>query len=272
VTIFYYDVSSYQGQTQLPSDAAAIVAKATEGTYYKDSEYSWFKQQAANRGLPFSGYHFLIEGEDPAAQAQYYHDFAGNTPCMLDVETTGSSHPTVDQTLKFMEALHGLGGHVWGVYIPRWYWSQVGGDLNLLVAAGAVIISSNYTSYADDGPGWQAYGGATPTMWQFTSTPLDKNAFKGTPAELASIINGDNMNPVDVWAWKNVHLDPIDMRQRLVNAEQAAEASFNSIGVVSGKVDQILAALANLAASGSGVGASPQAVAGEVLAELKAKL
>lgn len=269
MTIFYYDVSSFQGQTQLPTDCSAIVAKATEGTYYRDSEYGWFKQQAANRNLPFSGYHFLIQGEDPAAQAAFYRSFAGNTPCMLDVETEGSSLPTVDQVLKFIEALHGLGGHVWGVYMPRWYWSQVGGNLGLLETAGAVLISSNYTSYSDNGPGWQPYGGATPTMWQFTSSPLDKNAFKGTPAELASIINGDNMNPVDIWAWKNPNLDNEDMRQRLVNAEANATQANNSIGVVNGKVDQILALLHN---GVGGSGASPQAVAGEVLAELKAKL
>jgi len=268
MAVFYYDVSSYQGQLQLPSDTAAIVAKATEGTYYRDSEYAWFKQQAANRGLPFSGYHFLKQEIDPAEQAAYYHSFAGNVPCMLDVETSGASHPTLDQTLKFIEALHRLGGRVWSAYIPRWYWSQIGGDLRLLEASGAVLISSNYTAYSDNGPGWQAYGGVTPTIWQFTSTPLDKNAFKGSASELASLINGDNMNPVDVWAWRNPNLDPKDMRQRLVDAEAAAEQANNSIGVVNGKVDQILALLRNI---GTG-GASAQAVAAETLAELKAKL
>jgi GH25 family lysozyme M1 (1,4-beta-N-acetylmuramidase) len=257
--INYYDVSSVQGQMQLPSDAAAIVAKATEGNYYRDSEYAWFKQQAANRSLPFSGYHFLKEEIDPAVQAQYYHNFAGNVPCMVDVETSGNSHPTVDQTVAFIQALHGLGGHVWGVYFPRWYWSQVTGDLSRLTALGAVIIASNYTNTT---MGWQPYGGATPAVLQYTSTPIDTNAFNGTAQELADLINGDNMNPVDVWAWRNVSLDPIDMRQRLVNAEQAAEAA-------NAKADQILAILRNLGTGGS---ASPQAVADATLAELKAKL
>jgi hypothetical protein len=190
VTIFYYDVSSYEGQTNVPSDAAAIVAKATEGNYRRDSDYTWFKQQAANRNLPFSGYHFLKQEIDPAVQARYYHDFAGSVPCMLDVETENGSLPTVDQVVSFIEALHGLGGRVWGAYIPRWYWAQVGGDLSRLTALGTALVSSNYTAYSDNGPGWQPYGGATPAAWQFTSTPLDTNAFKGTPAELAALFNG----------------------------------------------------------------------------------
>lgn len=197
MTIFYYDVYAGDGQIQLPSDAAAIVAKATEGTYYRDSEYSWFKQQAANRNLPFSGYHFLNGNEDPAAQAALYFSVAGTTPCMVDVEPedTANSRPTVDQTVAFIEALHGLGGRVWGVYFPQWYWDEVGGDLSRLTAPRVVLVSSSYTSYTESGPGWVSYGGATPVVWQFTSTPLDKNAFKGTQAQLADLFNGVAPSP-----------------------------------------------------------------------------
>jgi len=268
VTVFYPDYSSFQGQAN-PAGAPAIVAKATEGNYYRDADYQWYKDAADKLHVPFSGYHFLKAEISPAVQAKYYFDFAGTVPCMLDVETEGTSKPTVDEVVSFMVALHGLGGRVWGVYFPRWYWGQVGGDLGRLTALGAVVISSNYTTYSDAGPGWASYGGATPAVWQYTSTPIDMNAFKGTAAELANLINGDNMNPVDVWAWRNVNLDPIDMRQRLVNAEQAAEQASNSIGVVNGKVDQILSLLKNLSV---GPGASAQATAAETLAELKAKL
>lgn len=192
MTIFYYDVYAGDGQIQVPSDAAAIVAKATEGTYYHDTEYSWFKQQAANRGLPFSGYHFLSGNNDPAAQAAFYFAMAGTTPCMVDVEPEDSanSKPTLDQTVAFIQALRGLGGVVWGVYFPQWYWGQVGGDLSRLTALSVALVSSNYTAYSDSGAGWGFYGGATPEVWQFTSTPLDKNAFKGTQAQLADLFNG----------------------------------------------------------------------------------
>jgi hypothetical protein len=285
VTIFYYDVSSFQGQTQLPSDCSAIVAKATEGTYYRDSEYAWFKQQAANRNLPFSGYHFLKAEEDPAAQAAYYHNFAGNVPCMLDVETEGSSLPTVDQTLKFIDALHGLGGRVWGVYIPRWYWAQIGGNLGLLEAAGAVLISSNYTSYSDDGVGWQPYGGAkTITAWQFTSTPLDKNAFKGTQADLADIFNGTAgpvSSGVEVNLTDTVTFSPAvdqqfpDLGPEGFGGSTTIETVWlwtaARVAETLNKVNDLEAKLAALPSSGGAV-LNAQQVADLVIAELKAKL
>lgn len=279
MTIFYYDVSSFQGQMQLPSDAAAIVAKATEGNYYHDSEYSWFKQQAANRNLPFSGYHFLKQEISPAVQAQYYHDFAGSTPCMVDVETSGNSLPTVDQTVDFIEALRGLGGYVWGVYIPRWYWSQVGGDLSRLTALGVVIISSNYTAYSDTGIGWQPYGEATPEAWQFTSTPIDKNAFKGTPAQLAALFNGSstpNGNSGEMNLTDTVTFSPAVVQQF---PELGAEGFGGSTTVetvltwTAARVAHLVNEVNQLKAGGTVTGApTAQQNAAETLAELKARL
>ena len=270
MTVKYYDVSSYQGQMQVPADATAIVAKATEGTYYQDSEYNWFKQQAASRGIPFSGYHFLKSESDPFQQAQYYHAFAGNTPCMVDVETSGSSLPTLNQTLKFIEALKGLGGHVWGVYMPRWFWSQVGGDLGLLKASGAVLISSNYTSYSDTGPGWEPYGGATPTMWQYTSSPIDTNAFKGTADQLAAIINGETMD-----LNTTVTFSPAVVQKFPELGAEGFGGSTNLETVwlwTAARVAHLVNEVEQLKAFGGSGGASPQAVADAVIAELKAKL
>ncbi len=146
MTIFYPDYSSFQGQATIPAGTPAIVAKATEGTYYTDADYGYYKSTAQRMGITFSGYHFLKADIDPAAQALYYWNFAGSTPCMLDVETEGASKPTVDEVLAFIVALHSHGGHVWGVYLPQWYWGEVGGDLGRLTAAGAVLVSSNYTA------------------------------------------------------------------------------------------------------------------------------
>jgi hypothetical protein len=199
VTIFYPDYSSYEGQATVPTGTPAIVAKATEGTYYIDADYGYYKTTAQHMGVPFSGYHFLKSDIDPAAQALYYWNFAGNTPCMLDVETEGASKPTVDQVVAFMTALKNHGGRVWGVYFPQWYWGQVGGDLGRVTASGAVLVASDYRAYSDSAwPG--PYGGATPTVWQYTSTPIDMNAFKGTAAELADLINGDIVTPADIQA------------------------------------------------------------------------
>lgn len=287
MTIFYYDVYAGSGQIQVPSDAAAIVAKATEGTYYRDSEYAWFKQQAANRSLPFSGYHFLNGNEDPAAQAAYYHDFAGAVPCMVDVEPEdqANSRPTLDQTVAFINALHGLGGRVWGVYFPQWYLNEVGGDLSRVTALGAVIVSSSYTGYSDTGPGWQPYGGATPAVWQYTSVPLDKNAFKGTGAQLAALFNGSSGSSTgaDVNLTDTVTFSPAVLQQM---PDLAAEGFGGSTTIETvwlwtaarvaetlNKVNDLEAKFNTLSTGNGGTAVlNAQQVADLVIAELKAKL
>ena len=273
MTVFYYDVSSYQGQIQVPVDAVAIVAKATEGDYYRDSEYNWFKQQAANRNLPFSGYHFLKAEVDPVVQAQYYHSFAGDVPCMLDVETSGASLPTINQALQFIEALHGLGGRVWGVYWPRWYWAQEGGDLSLLEASGAVLISSSYTAYSDNGIGWQPYGGAkTITAWQFTSSPIDTNAFKGTPAQLAALINGgsSDVNLTDTVTFSAA----VDQQFPDLSAEGfGGSTTIETVWLwTAARVAETLNKVNDLENKINAGGVNPQQIADLVIAELKAKL
>jgi hypothetical protein len=192
MTIFFPDISSYEHGLTIQPGTVAVIAKATEGTYYRDAEYENFKAQAARIGAIFSAYHFLKAGGG-AAQADYCHAMVGSTPVMLDVETEGASKPTVADCAAFIARMRELGGRVWGAYFPRWFWGQVGGDLGSL---GVAIVSSAYTSYSDSGPGWQPYGGVTPTIWQFTSSwsyggqSVDLNAYRGTVDELAALING----------------------------------------------------------------------------------
>lgn len=267
MTIFYNDLSSYDSGFIIPAGTPAVVAKATEGIYYHDASYNDFKSQAAKLGVPFSGYHFLKSESSPEAQAAYYHDFAPGVPCMLDVETEGGSRPGVDWVLRFMAALEGLGGHVWGVYYPRWYWGLTGGDLGAVERSGAVIISSFYETYSDSGDGWLSYGGASPRIWQFKSVPQDTNAFKGTAAELAALINGDDMPLTDadigkIWDYKNPALDGnTDMRQYLVNAANQSAQALAAVAALSAVVKSL---------SGGSVNAA--AVADAELAEIEAKL
>jgi hypothetical protein len=279
MTIFYPDYSSFQGNTPVPAGTPAVVAKATEGNYYQDMDYDWYKSQAAKVGAVFSGYHFLKSNIDAAVQAKYYHDFAGSTPCMLDVETEGSSSPEVDEVVAFIQALSALGGRVWGVYFPQWYWGQVHGDLSRLEASGAALVSSNYTSYSDNGPGWNSYGGAVPTCWQYTSTPIDMNAFRGTPAELAAIINGTG-GPASSGADVNL-TDTVTFSPNVVAQfpELAAEGFGGSTNVetlltwTAARVAHLVNEVNQLKAGGPVTGApTAQQNAAETLAELKARL
>jgi len=194
----------------------------------------------------------------------------------------------VDEVVAFMLALHGLGGRVWGVYFPRWYWGQVGGDLGRVTAAGGVVIASEYRSFDDNN--WPApYGGVTPPIWQYTSsynlngTLVDYNAFKGTASQLATIINGDDMDPstpltfpaVAAGWYPDIAKDGgVWAGQQTANDVWTMTAA--RVGHIVHVVEGLTTAVANLTATvnklQSGTGASPQAVAAETLAELKAKL
>jgi hypothetical protein len=285
VTIFYPDISSYEDGMHIQPGTVAVVAKATEGIGYSDANYEDFKAQAAAVGAIFSGYHFLRSDSAPYAQALHYHSVAGDTPCMLDVETTGSSKPDVDQVTAFIKSLKGLGGRVWGVYFPKWYWGDVGGDLGRLTAAGAVLVSSNYTAYSDSGPGWAAYGGATPVIWQYTSSQsyagqaVDFNAFKGTVAELSAIINGDDValtadeiRAIARAVYEYGEESIVDGGQTVKNVPLGNLVHGSWVATnhtLIEKLDQVLARLSNLAV---GVAPSAQANAAETLALLKERL
>lgn len=212
MTILYPDISGYDAGISL-SGMAAVVVKATEGTTYTNPDYARVARDAASRGIPWAAYHFLHHNSSPSAQAQHYHQVAGNTPCMLDVETaTDGTRATVGDALAFVQALAQLGGQVVLAYLPRWYWQALGSpDLRPLAAAGVGLVSSNYTTYSDTGPGWAPYGGVAPVVWQYTDAhqlngfTVDMNAYRGTVDELHTLFagGGDMLTPQDVqliWA------------------------------------------------------------------------
>jgi hypothetical protein len=208
MTLFGPDVSGFQRGLQLLPRTVFAAAKATEGTGYVDSTYADFKAQAARVGALFWAYHFLRQGNG-AAQAAHAYAIVGKTPLMLDWEperdAAGNliSQPTFGDALAFIDAYTRLGGRVWSTYLPHWYWSapvDKGGlgspPLAPIAQRGLSLISSGYTAYSDTGPGWAAYGGMTPALWQYTDSQpyggqsVDFNAYRGTLAELAALVNG----------------------------------------------------------------------------------
>jgi hypothetical protein len=127
----------------------------------------------------------------------------GKTSIMLDVEkepldTLAEQRELVQDIYAFADQYHAAGGRVTLAYFPHWEEQAVGSpSLTGLTSRGIGLVSSNYTTYSDSGPGWAPYGGVTPIIWQYTSTPLDTNAFKGTTAQLA-----------DLWAHGIDNTDP----------------------------------------------------------------
>jgi len=212
MTIFFPDVSGYNGGLRIQPNTVAVGARATLADRVADASYTGFRQQAATLGALFFAYHWLNHG-NAAAQAQWCFQHVGGTPLMIDAEdvagNTGYAGPlTVQDILAFTTAYRALGGVVHLVYLPHWYWQNDMGspDLRPLAAAGLALVSSNYATYSDTGPGWAPYGAVTPTIWQYTDKlpyggqAVDFNAFRGSVTELRALIEGgsDDMALSDV--------------------------------------------------------------------------
>jgi GH25 family lysozyme M1 (1,4-beta-N-acetylmuramidase) len=192
VTLYYPDVSSFQGGIRL-SGAHAVCAKVTQGTGYVSQQYAPQRAQAAALGATFFAYHFLQQSQ-AAAQAAWCHEHAGATPLMVDFEPYPQirSYPVLADAVAFIDAYRKLSGVTHLVYLPKWYWQQLGSPgLGALASRGCALVSSDYAAYTDanSGVGWQPYGGMTPQIWQYTDTmafgglsDVDFNAFRGSYA------------------------------------------------------------------------------------------
>ena len=259
MTLKFPDVSSYQTGLRIQPGTVALIAKATQGTDYRDPTFHDFMAQAAAVGAIESGYHFLEQG-NAAAQADYCHGFAGDVPMMIDCEPVDRSRPTVADCVDFIERYRALGGHVWGVYLPRWYWLQTGGDLRPLRDLGACLVSSDYSGYTDDpsGAGWQPYGGLTPEVWQTTDhqsyggKQVDFNAFRGDLAALRALISGDDMaTPAELWSYRGGNNDGLpgdapDVHQTVLTTRDDAHTVMTLIKP--DKAPSIMDRVANLEA------------------------
>ncbi len=194
MTIYFPDVSGFQAGISF-SGALVVFDKAAQGITYANPDYYSAKQRAAQAGTYFCAYHFLEQGRG-AAQAQHAFNVVGaGIPLMLDFEAEYDafgnliSAPSVSDAADFIDAYRQLGGTVYFVYLPHWYWAQVlkAPSLSALTRRGMLLWSSIYQTYTDasTGIGWQPYGGMTPVIWQYTSSlpfngmTIDFNAFRG---------------------------------------------------------------------------------------------
>jgi len=253
MTIFGPDLSSYQDGidvTKLPYPV--VIAKCTEGTYYTDADYPAWRLQARQSAKFLIPYHF-VSGEDPAAQAKHFADKIGDKslPAMLDFESAGGYSPTLRQLLDVADACDGLGIHIALAYLPHWYHEQIGSPpLGGLAIRGIALVSSQYPGGAgypgDDAAGWEAYGGMTPLIYQFTNDAavqghaVDMNAYRGSIAELAAALTPHSGGTVSVLdstdihnVWGYSHGDAPDVHQTLTNAAAAA-------GQANSKIDEVL--------------------------------
>ena len=196
MTIFYPDVSEFQDDMSL-AGVQFVCARCSQGITFKDPDFGYYEAEATTVGAFFTAYHFLMAADAATSQAQTAFAQTGTAiPLMLDFEPTTGSNPTIADAVAFVKAFRALGGVCWFIYLPEWYWVDLGSpSLAPLAELGLMVVSSNYpaSGYSDSGPGWAAYGGITPTCWQYTDDqvlngiPVDYDAFKGTLGELESL-------------------------------------------------------------------------------------
>ena len=206
MTLLFPDVSQYTPNVD-PSRYPALLARATLSDRVADPTYQTFKAKAA--GKPFAAYHWLNHGNLRNQAAWCFQHVGPGVPVMIDAEdvsgNTGYAGPlSVDDLLGFTQEYRALGGIVSLVYLPFWYWAgpmSAPHRLGELAAAGLGLVSSNYPNagYTDNGPGWAPYysGAPVPVQWQYTSTPIDMNAFRGTVAEFAALLGGTMTSPLN---------------------------------------------------------------------------
>jgi hypothetical protein len=236
VTLRFPDVSQYTPNVD-PALYPILIARATLSDRVADPTYATFKAKSAGAGTVFAAYHWLNHG-NLAAQARWCFQHVGpDVPVMIDAEdvagNTGYAGPlTVADVTGFAAQYRALGGIASLVYLPFWYWSGAMGaphQLDQLTAAGLGLVSSNYPNagYTDNGPGWATYypGAPVPVQWQYTSTPIDMNAFKGTVADYAALIGMPQVaaESIEVDMFLGKRDDPNDGTIWLCSAMQSRE-------------------------------------------------
>lgn len=232
MTVFYVDVSHHDVDRRGSAinwaqvAAAGIVAscaKASEGDpsgyWYTDPAFAANTSGALSAGLLAGGYHVLSAGDQSSINRQvdaFRTRLSSNHAqwAMVDVEpfdelTSRGIAPRIDDVKQFIDRWHALDSRPLLVYLPKWYWSNLGSPA---IPNGGLLVSSNYDSSTDgqghiamyghrggdSGVGWAGYGGQSVIAWQFTSqspvpgcsSATDVNAFRGTKTQLVATFTG----------------------------------------------------------------------------------
>ncbi|MGI8308927.1 lysozyme [Saccharopolyspora hattusasensis] len=202
-TVAGMDVASYQRNVNWKSwwDQGMRFAyvKATEGTSYKNPYFAQQYNGSYNVGMIRGAYHFALpDRSSGAAQANYFVDNGGGwskdgktLPGALDMEYNpyggtcyGKSKSGMTAWIKdFSDTYHSRTGRWPVIYTSTSWWNQcVGGDFS----STNPLWVARYASAVGQLP----YNWGIWTIWQYTSSPLDKNTFNGAYDRLQALANG----------------------------------------------------------------------------------
>ncbi|MFB9926333.1 glycoside hydrolase family 25 protein [Amycolatopsis halotolerans] len=204
---FAVDISHHQDKSlslaRTRADGCELaILKAGEGSSFVDPDFASNLQEARDAGQLIAAYWYQRAN---ASAAQHVAKIKAVVPrdvaVIMDVEANGGNVVLTREILRLLQA---EGYRTPFVYIPRWYWQQLGSPS---LAGLPPLWSSRYpdnlvgtlSSEWSQVPAsyWNGYGGAEVGLLQFTSSariggyaPLDASAFRGTRAQLAALIGG----------------------------------------------------------------------------------
>lgn len=199
------DVSSHQGNVNWSSQWSAGVkwayTKATEGTSYTNPYFSQQYSGSYKVGMIRGGYHFATpDSSTGAAQADYFVKHGGGwskdgktLPGMLDMEYNpygstcyGKSASSMVSWIKsFLNEYKAKTGRDAVIYTSTSWWSQCTGNSGAFKNTNPLWVA-RYASAPGTLPGgWPTY-----TIWQYTSSPIDKDWFNGDISRVKALANG----------------------------------------------------------------------------------
>ncbi|MFI6304264.1 glycoside hydrolase family 25 protein [Amycolatopsis thailandensis] len=200
---FVIDISHHQDKrldlAQTRRDGCELcLMKAGEGGTFVDEDFASNLAEARAAGQLVGAYWYQRASASAAAHvAKIKQVVPKDVPVILDVEHGSGG---IALTREIIRLLNADGYRTPLLYIPRWYWQQLGSPS---LAGLPPLWSSRYPdnvvgTLADewaDVPAhyWNGYGGLDVLLLQFTSSariagyqPLDASAFRGTRAHLAA--------------------------------------------------------------------------------------
>ena len=188
---------------------AGTTHKITEGTGYVDPTYATrmnsYRASHASASLVLGSYH-VLHSKDLTGQLRFWLDQQDRlTPwwrdwphwiMQIDAERWPTDNVSPSTVITFARML--ANADVPGLKVCYASRGQYGDSLAgiPLPLWNAAYHTSTYPG--DNSPDWRPYSGQTPMFWQYTSTPYDKNAFRGSVADLLAYIEGGDLTTVDL--------------------------------------------------------------------------
>jgi GH25 family lysozyme M1 (1,4-beta-N-acetylmuramidase) len=199
------DVSGYQtgiNWTTVKNNGAKFAyAKATEGTYYTNPQFSNEYSGAYNVGIIHGAYHFATpDTTSGATQADYFVAHGGGwsadgktLPGMLDMEWDPygsacyglSASSMVNWILSFSNEYHAKTSRWPVIYTATSWWSECTGNTGDFSSTNPLMLA-NYNG----SPGAMPYHWGFETIWQYADSgkfPGDQDYFNGTAARLTAL-------------------------------------------------------------------------------------